>query len=110
MRVNAAGSKRHRRYYKCWASSPGWDPTAPTAEFCPSNSSAASEGSGYPLGYLAFLADLTDTSSSCRMARNEFWSVDTFATNTAQRMLEADELADGEFRDGQFLSARLVAP
>ena len=38
------------------------------------------------------------------------WSVDTFATNTAQRMLEADELADGEFRDGQFLGARLVAP
>lgn len=39
-----------------------------------------------------------------------YWSVDTFATNTAQRMLEADELADGEFRDGQFLGARLVAP
>ena len=39
-----------------------------------------------------------------------FWSVDTFATNTAQRMLEADELDDGEFRDGQFLGARLVAP
>lgn len=39
-----------------------------------------------------------------------FWSVDTFATNTAQRMLEADELADDEFRDGQFLGARLVAP
>jgi flavorubredoxin len=39
-----------------------------------------------------------------------FWSVDTFATNTPDRMLEADELADDEFRDGQFLGARLVAP
>jgi flavorubredoxin len=39
-----------------------------------------------------------------------FWSVDTFATNTTQRMLEADELADDEFRDGQFLGGRLVAP
>jgi flavorubredoxin len=39
-----------------------------------------------------------------------YWSVDTFATNTPQRMLEADELAEGEFRDGQFLGARLVAP
>lgn len=39
-----------------------------------------------------------------------FWSVDTFATNTAQRMLEADELADDEFRNGQFLGAGLVAP
>jgi flavorubredoxin len=38
-----------------------------------------------------------------------FWSVDTFATNTPQRMLEADELAETEFRDGQFLGARLVA-
>ena len=39
-----------------------------------------------------------------------YWSVDTFATNTAQRMLDAGELADREFRDGQFLGARLVAP
>jgi flavorubredoxin len=39
-----------------------------------------------------------------------FWSVDTFATNTPNRMLEADELAKDEFRDGQFLGARLVAP
>ncbi|HEX6403683.1 MAG TPA: MBL fold metallo-hydrolase [Pseudonocardiaceae bacterium] len=39
-----------------------------------------------------------------------YWSVDTFATNTPQRMLEADELAEDEFRDGQFLGARLVAP
>lgn len=38
------------------------------------------------------------------------WSVDTFATNTPQRMLEADELSDVEFRDGQLLGARLVAP
>jgi flavorubredoxin len=37
------------------------------------------------------------------------WSVDTFASNTPHRMLEADELADDEFRDGQFLGARLVA-
>jgi flavorubredoxin len=39
-----------------------------------------------------------------------YWSVDTFATNTAYRMLDADELTDDEFRDGQFLGARLVAP
>ncbi len=39
-----------------------------------------------------------------------YWSVDTFATNTPHRMLEADDLSDGEFRDGQLLGARLIAP
>lgn len=39
-----------------------------------------------------------------------YWSVDTFATNTPHRILEAGELADAEFRDGQLLGARLVAP
>lgn len=43
-------------------------------------------------------------------ATGVYWSVDTFATNTPHRMLEADELGDGEFRDGQLLGARLVAP
>jgi flavorubredoxin len=39
-----------------------------------------------------------------------YWSVDTFATNTPHRMQEADDLNDGEFRDGQLLGARLIAP
>ncbi len=39
-----------------------------------------------------------------------YWSVDTFATNTPHRMQEADDLSDGEFRDGQLLGARLIAP
>jgi flavorubredoxin len=39
-----------------------------------------------------------------------YWSVDTFATNTPHRMFEADDLSDGEFRDGQLLGARLIAP
>jgi hypothetical protein len=39
-----------------------------------------------------------------------YWSVDTFATNTPDRILEADELSDEEFRDGQFLGGRLVSP
>jgi flavorubredoxin len=39
-----------------------------------------------------------------------YWSVDTFATNTPHPMFEADDLSDGEFRDGQLLGARLIAP
>lgn len=39
-----------------------------------------------------------------------YWSVDTFATNTPHRMLEAAELGDDEFRGGQLLGSRLVAP
>jgi flavorubredoxin len=39
-----------------------------------------------------------------------YWSVDTFATNTPARMMESGELSDEEFRDGQFLGARLVSP
>jgi flavorubredoxin len=43
-------------------------------------------------------------------ATGVYWTVDTFATNTRERMMEADELTDDEFRDGQFLGARLVSP
>jgi flavorubredoxin len=39
-----------------------------------------------------------------------YWSVDTFATNTSGRIMDADELSDEEFRDGQFLGGRLVSP
>jgi flavorubredoxin len=39
-----------------------------------------------------------------------YWSVDTFATPTPYRMLEGDELSDGDFRDGQLVGGRLVAP
>jgi flavorubredoxin len=39
-----------------------------------------------------------------------YWSVDTFATPTPYRMLEGDELSDGDFRDGQLVGGRLIAP
>ncbi|MFC5950937.1 MBL fold metallo-hydrolase [Pseudonocardia lutea] len=39
-----------------------------------------------------------------------YWSVDTFATNTPHPILESDQLGDGDFRDGQLLGGRLVAP
>ena len=39
-----------------------------------------------------------------------FWSVDTFATNLPRPMVDARELSEGDFADGQSLGARLVAP
>jgi flavorubredoxin len=38
-----------------------------------------------------------------------FWSVDTFATNVAEPLQDAADLADNDFEDGQLLGSRLVA-